>query len=480
MAAAKPEAPLRAATLPNPIPARDGLLYIGATPFAKYRQYIEKDPALERRFQTVLVQEPTVEDTIAILRGLESRYEVFHGVKITDNAIIAAATLSNRYITDRFLPDKAIDLIDEACAMIRTEMDSMPTELDVINRKIIQMQIEEAALKNEDDELSKARLAELQKELAEQRETFNAMKAKWENEKNAIGRVQQLREKIEQLNRDIEAAEQSGEYSLAELYNLVIEHTSYEQYLKTEKDNPEVRIENIEELSSNIDKFEEDYGDESDLSAFLEAISLQTDIDNYDADADTCVMMTLHSAKGLEFPVVFIAGMEEGMFPSVATMMNPDELNEERRLAYVGITRAKEILYFTKTNSRMLFGSTSYNKGSRFLNEIPDNLLEYSGGRKQMFTQAASGFASGTGEKVSVGKSSGSSYSPNKSFGFTKPPVKSGAVFNVGDCVQHKVFGKGMVMKAEKMGNDTMLEIAFDKAGTKTLMANYCSNMKKI
>ena len=275
-------------------------------------------------------------------------------------------------------------------------------------------------------------------------------------------------------------AEQSGEYSLAELYNLVIEHTSYEQYLKTEKDNPEVRIENIEELSSNIVKFEEDYGDEADLSAFLEEISLQTDIDNYDADADTCVMMTLHSAKGLEFPVVFIAGMEEGMFPSVATMMNPDELNEERRLAYVGITRAKEILYFTKTNSRMLFGSTSYNKGSRFLNEIPDNLLEYSGGRKQMFTQASSGFSSGTGEKVSVGKSSGSSYSPNKSFGFTKPPVKSGAVFNVGDCVQHKVFGKGMVMKAEKMGNDTMLEIAFDKAGTKTLMANYCSNMKKI
>ena len=275
-------------------------------------------------------------------------------------------------------------------------------------------------------------------------------------------------------------AEQSGEYSLAELYNLVIEHTSYEQYLKTEKDNPEVRIENIEELSSNIVKFEENYGDEADLSAFLEEISLQTDIDNYDADADTCVMMTLHSAKGLEFPVVFIAGMEEGMFPSVATMMNPDELNEERRLAYVGITRAKEILYFTKTNSRMLFGSTSYNKGSRFLNEIPDNLLEYSGGRKQMFTQASSGFASGTGEKVSVGKSSGSSYSPNKSFGFTKPPVKSGAVFNVGDCVQHKVFGKGMVMKAEKMGNDTMLEIAFDKAGTKTLMANYCSNMKKI
>ena len=150
-----------------------------------------------------------MEDTIAILRGLESRYEVFHGVKITDNAIIAAATLSNRYITDRFLPDKAIDLIDEACAMIRTEMDSMPTELDVINRKIIQMEIEEAALKNEDDELSKGRLSELQKELAEQRDKFNTMKAQWENEKNAIGRVQQLREKIEQINREIETAQQN-------------------------------------------------------------------------------------------------------------------------------------------------------------------------------------------------------------------------------------------------------------------------------
>ena len=207
--AGKTEGSMDAGNLLKPMLARGELHCIGATTLDEYRQYIEKDPALERRFQTVLVQEPTVEETIAILRGLESRYEVFHGVKITDNAIIAAATLSNRYITDRFLPDKAIDLIDEACAMIRTEMDSMPTELDVINRKIIQMQIEEAALKNEDDELSKARLAELQKELAEQRETFNSMKARWENEKNAIGRVQQLRERIEQINRDIESAEQS-------------------------------------------------------------------------------------------------------------------------------------------------------------------------------------------------------------------------------------------------------------------------------
>ena len=203
------EGAIDAANLLKPALGRSELQMIGATTLAEYRKYIEKDAALERRFQTVLVQEPTVEDTIAILRGLESRYEVFHGVKITDNAIIAAATLSNRYITDRYLPDKAIDLIDEACAMIRTEMDSMPTELDVINRKIIQMEIEEAALKNEEDELSKGRLAELQKELADQREKFSTMKAQWENEKNAIGRVQQLRERIESLNREIEAAQQN-------------------------------------------------------------------------------------------------------------------------------------------------------------------------------------------------------------------------------------------------------------------------------
>ena len=198
-----------AGNLLKPMLARGELHCIGATTLDEYREYIEKDPALERRFQPVLVQEPTVEDTIAILRGLKERYEVYHGVKITDSAIIAAATLSNRYITDRFLPDKAIDLVDEACAMIRTEMDSMPTELDVVRRKIIQMEIEEAALKKEEDPRSKARLAELQKELAETRESFKSRKAQWENEKNAISRVQQLREKIEDLNRQIEKAEQS-------------------------------------------------------------------------------------------------------------------------------------------------------------------------------------------------------------------------------------------------------------------------------
>ncbi len=206
--AGKTEGSMDAGNLLKPMLARGELHCIGATTLDEYRQYIEKDAALERRFQPVQVDEPTVEDTIAILRGLKERYEVFHGVKIADSAIIAAATLSHRYITDRFLPDKAIDLIDEACAQIRTEMDSMPTELDVVSRKIIQLEIEEAALKKEEDPLSKGRLAELQKELAEERDQFNAKKAQWENEKNAIGRIQQLREQIEDLNRQIEAAEQ--------------------------------------------------------------------------------------------------------------------------------------------------------------------------------------------------------------------------------------------------------------------------------
>lgn len=270
-------------------------------------------------------------------------------------------------------------------------------------------------------------------------------------------------------------AEQSEDYSLAELYNLILEHTDYEKYLKTEKDNPDVRIENIEELSSNIIKFEEDYAEEASLSNFLEEISLQTDIDNYDAEADSSVMMTLHSAKGLEFPVVFIAGLEEGVFPSIATMMNPDELNEERRLAYVGITRAKEKLYITKAKSRMLMGHTSYNKVSRFVNEIPPELLNYTGEKKTF--ASTSGF-SASSSHISIG--AGSKFTPNKSFNtFTKPAVKSGTVFKKGDCVFHKVFGKGMIMKTEKMGNDTMLEVAFDKAGTKTLMANF-SKMEKI
>ena len=210
--AGKTEGAMDAGNLLKPMLARGELHCIGATTLNEYRQYIEKDAALERRFQPVMVNEPSVEDTIAILRGLKERYEVFHGVKIQDSAIIAAATLSNRYITDRFLPDKAIDLIDEACALIRTEIDSMPTELDVIQRKIIQHEIEEAALKKETDHLSQEHLAEIQKELSDMREEFKAKKAQWDNEKEAIGKVQQLRADLEQANADLEKAQR--EYDL--------------------------------------------------------------------------------------------------------------------------------------------------------------------------------------------------------------------------------------------------------------------------
>ena len=213
--AGKSDGAMDAGNLLKPMLARGELHCIGATTLNEYRQYIEKDAALERRFQPVLVDEPTVEDTISILRGLKERYEVFHGVKIQDQALIAAATLSNRYITDRFLPDKAIDLVDEACAMIRTEMDSMPTELDEIRRKIMQHEIEEAALKKEDDKLSQAHLKDVQQELSQMRDQFNEMKAKWENEKDAISNVQKLREELEQVNAQIERAERDYDLNKA-------------------------------------------------------------------------------------------------------------------------------------------------------------------------------------------------------------------------------------------------------------------------
>ena len=213
--AGKTDGAMDAGNLLKPMLARGELHCIGATTLNEYRQYIEKDAALERRFQTVLVDEPTVEDTISILRGLKERYEVFHGVKIQDQALIAAATLSNRYISDRFLPDKAIDLVDEACALIRTEMDSMPTELDEIQRKIMQHEIEEAALKKETDKLAAEHLKEVQRELSEMREQFNEMKAKWENEKSAISKVQKLREDIEQVNGEIDKAERTYDLNKA-------------------------------------------------------------------------------------------------------------------------------------------------------------------------------------------------------------------------------------------------------------------------
>ena len=216
--AGKTDGAMDAGNLLKPMLARGELHCIGATTLNEYRQYIEKDAALERRFQPVMVDEPTVEDTISILRGLKERYEVYHGVKIQDGALIAAATLSNRYISDRFLPDKAIDLVDEACALIRTEMDSMPTEMDDISRKIMQHEIEETALKKETDKLSQEHLKEIQAEIAVMKDKFNAMKAKWENEKNAINKVQTLRAKIEQVNADIEKAQMK--YDLEEASKL--------------------------------------------------------------------------------------------------------------------------------------------------------------------------------------------------------------------------------------------------------------------
>lgn len=213
--AGKTDGAMDAGNLLKPMLARGELHCIGATTLDEYREYIEKDPALERRFQPVQVDEPSVEDTISILRGLKERYEVFHGVKITDQALIGAATLSNRYISDRFLPDKAIDLVDEACAVIRTEIDSMPTELDEISRKIMQFEIEEAALKKDKDEVAQAHLAELQKELANTREQFAEMKAQWETEKSAISKVQKLREEVEQTNSEIERAERNYDLNKA-------------------------------------------------------------------------------------------------------------------------------------------------------------------------------------------------------------------------------------------------------------------------
>ena len=238
--AGKTDGAMDAGNMLKPMLARGELHCIGATTLDEYRKYIEKDAALERRFQHVMVDEPTVEDTISILRGLKERYEVFHKVKITDSALVAAATLSDRYITDRFLPDKAIDLVDEACAQIKTEMDSLPVELDEMNRRIMQMQIEEAALKKETDELSRERLADLERELAELKDRFSAQKAQWENEKTAVDRVSGLREQIEEINRQIEAAQRdydlnkAAELQYGELPKLKAELAAEEEKMKRE------------------------------------------------------------------------------------------------------------------------------------------------------------------------------------------------------------------------------------------------------
>ena len=210
--AGKTDGAMDAGNMLKPMLARGELHCIGATTLDEYRKYIEKDPALERRFQPVLVDEPTVEDTISILRGLKDRYEVYHGVKITDAALVTAATLSNRYISDRFLPDKAIDLVDEACALVKTEMDSMPAEMDELSRKIMQLEIEEAALKKETDHLSQERLETLKQELSSLREEFAGMKAQWDNEKKSVDHLSKLREEIEQVHQQIAQAQQKYDW----------------------------------------------------------------------------------------------------------------------------------------------------------------------------------------------------------------------------------------------------------------------------
>ncbi len=282
--------------------------------------------------------------------------------------------------------------------------------------------------------------------------------------------AKKLKEFVLLIDGFIEAVN-SNMYSLAEIYNLILEHTDYERYIRTEKDKPDERIENIEELRSNIINFEKEYGDGADLTTFLEEISLQTDIDNYDAEADSVVMMTLHSAKGLEFPVVFIAGMEEGIFPSNMTLMNPEEMDEERRLAYVGITRAKEKLYLIRARDRMLFGSTQHNRPSRFVEEIPENLLELTGKDKK----ENNGAVNISNDFLQYGKPRKSSPGYRK---VTPKTAPSNITYAVGDAVMHKVFGKGTIISADKMGNDQMLQISFENAGTKTLMANFCKMEK--
>lgn len=282
--------------------------------------------------------------------------------------------------------------------------------------------------------------------------------------------AKKLKEFVLLIDGFIEAVN-SNMYSLAEIYNLILEHTDYERYIRTEKDKPDERIENIEELRSNIINFEKEYGDGADLTTFLEEISLQTDIDNYDAEADSVVMMTLHSAKGLEFPVVFIAGMEEGIFPSNMTLMNPEEMDEERRLAYVGITRAKEKLYLIRARDRMLFGSTQHNRLSRFAEEIPENLLELTGKDKKENNSAVTI----SNDFLQYGKPRKSSPGYRK---VTPKTAPSNITYAVGDAVMHKVFGKGTIIRADKMGSDQMLQISFENAGTKTLMANFCKMEK--
>lgn len=269
------------------------------------------------------------------------------------------------------------------------------------------------------------------------------------------------------------AAANDPAISLEELYQLILEKTDYIAYLKAENDSVEDRIDNINELASNLIQYEEDYGEEASLSSFLEEVSLMTDIDQLDGDSDVAVMMTMHAAKGLEFPVVFLPGFEEGVFPGMQTMFNPDEVEEERRLAYVAITRAKEELHILNAESRMIFGSTSRNKPSRFLSEIPNDLIEAT--RSRAWVKPAAG----TGLPTSAADSLKKTTTTARHFGQAAMEKKPAGKFKAGDKVAHKAFGEGMVLSATPMGNDTLLEIAFESEGTKKIMANF-ARLKKL
>lgn len=280
------------------------------------------------------------------------------------------------------------------------------------------------------------------------------------------------------LINDLILANESGDYSLIEIYRMLLESTNYKSMLRSEKDNADTKIENIEELASNIIKFEEDYGDEAELANFLEDISLQTDLDNYDTESDSTVLMTLHSSKGLEFPVVFIAGMEEGIFPSLNSSLYPEEINEERRLAYVGITRAKSKLYITKARMRMFQGSTTFNKPSRFALEIPKSLLEFTGAENKA-VEVSDLYQNSTNAGTGNFSKQTSVFIGNKGLRQSSLNQQKQTInYSVGDIVKHNIFGNGMIISCERMGNDIMLEIAFDKVGTKVLMANYAKLTK--
>lgn len=288
------------------------------------------------------------------------------------------------------------------------------------------------------------------------------------NEIEPLKRVSPKLLKFSNLMDELIDASNDPDVSLHDLYELILEKTDYVSTLKSEKDDGENRIDNINELASNIIKYQEDNGEEATLSGFLEEVSLMTDIDNYDQDSDAVIMMTMHSAKGLEFPVVFLPGFEEGIFPGVQSMYNPEEIEEERRLAYVAMTRAREKLYIVNADSRMLFGSTSRNKKSRFADEIPQEIVDRTRSRDWKKLEPDQEQPKSSYE-IRI-----KSASAARHFGqINKPDTSHSQSFVVGDSVKHKVFGTGMVLSATKMGNDTLLEISFDTAGTKKLMSNF-------